>query len=245
MDLGRARKILNVAHSAFISMDDEGRVTYWNIRAEETFGWTREQAVGQNVIELIVPERYREALREGFRRFKAGGDTRLAGPAHRADRAARRRQRVPRRSDRLGAAGGRDATPSTPSSPTSPSAGRREAERQRLLDELERALAGTEQRLQAIVDSLAEAITIRAPDNRLVYANRAALERLGMSSLERARGGRPARADGQLPRASTRTAARSTMDDLPSVRLLRGEDARAAADAHDRPAHRRGVTGCC
>ena len=44
MDLGRARKILNVADSAFISMDDEGRITYWNIRAEETFGWTREQA---------------------------------------------------------------------------------------------------------------------------------------------------------------------------------------------------------
>jgi PAS domain S-box-containing protein len=44
MDLGRARKILNVADSAFISMDDEGRITCWNIRAEEAFGWTREPA---------------------------------------------------------------------------------------------------------------------------------------------------------------------------------------------------------
>src|SRR5947209_16317882 len=77
MDLSRARKILNVADSAFISMDDEGRITYWNIRAEETFGWTREQAIGHDAIELIVPERYREALRRGFRRFKAGGETRL------------------------------------------------------------------------------------------------------------------------------------------------------------------------
>ena len=33
------------------------------------------------------------------------------------------------------------------------------------------------------------------------------------------------------------------MDDLPSVRLLRGEDARAAADALGRPRHRRGAVG--
>ena len=109
MDLGRARKILNVAHSAFISMDDLGRVTYWNIRAEETFGWTREQAVGRDVIELIVPERYREALRDGFRRVQSGWRDAARRAAHRADRAARRRQRVPGRSDRLGARGGRRA----------------------------------------------------------------------------------------------------------------------------------------
>src|SRR3977135_3594950 len=77
MDLAHARKILKVSHSAFISMDEEGRVTYWNIRAEETFVWTREQALGESVIELLVPERYREALRAGFRRFKEGGDTPL------------------------------------------------------------------------------------------------------------------------------------------------------------------------
>src|ERR1700761_7933707 len=77
MDLSRARKILNVADSAFISMDEEGRITYWNIRAEETFGWTREQVLGRSVIELIVPVRFRDVVRVGFRRFKAGGRTAL------------------------------------------------------------------------------------------------------------------------------------------------------------------------
>jgi hypothetical protein len=38
MDLSRARKVLNVADGAFISMDDEGRITYRKIRVEETFG---------------------------------------------------------------------------------------------------------------------------------------------------------------------------------------------------------------
>ncbi len=73
MDLGTARKILNVAHSAFISMDGEGRITYWNIRAEETFGRTREEMLGRSAIDEIVPERFREPLRSAFRRFKGGG----------------------------------------------------------------------------------------------------------------------------------------------------------------------------
>ena len=51
--------------------------------------------------------------------------------------------------------------------------GDRQAER--LVEELQRALAGSEQRLAVILDSLAEAVTIRGRDDRLIYANRAAL----------------------------------------------------------------------
>ena len=47
MDLEQARAILDLAQSAFISMDEEGRITYWNIRAEEIFGLSREQALGR------------------------------------------------------------------------------------------------------------------------------------------------------------------------------------------------------
>src|ERR1700712_2454263 len=90
MDLGHARKILNVSHSAFISMDQNGLITYWNIRAEETFGRPREEVLGASVIDLIVPERFRDVVREGFRRFKAGGppsllDTRTEQIALRSD----------------------------------------------------------------------------------------------------------------------------------------------------------------
>ncbi len=198
MDLARARKILNVADSAFISMDDEGRITYWNIRAEETFGWTREQAVGQNAIELIVPERFRETLRQGFRRFKAGGETPPARPPQRAARAAGRRQRVPGRTDRLGARGGghpllprlphrhlrRGAPASRSASGCSPSSSTRSQ--------------GSEQRLQAIVDSLVEAITIRGarrpPDLREPRGAGAPRPLLGRRAGRR----RSARADGRL-----------------------------------------------
>ncbi len=222
MDLSRARKILNVADSAFISMDDEGLITYWNIRAEETFGWTREQAVGHDAIELIVPERYREALRRGFRRFKAGGETRLV---------ERRTEQVAVRAD------GSEFPVEVIVSALQEDAGHsfhaflsdiserkaQEAERQRLLDELERALAGSEQRLQAIVDSLAEAITIRGRDDRIVYANKAALARLGMSSTAELAAADPRALMGSYTTFDERGRP-IDMDDLPSVRLLRGED---------------------
>jgi PAS domain S-box-containing protein len=79
-----------------------------------------------------------------------------------------------------------------------------------------------DQGLAVILDALAEAVTIRAPDNRLVYANQAALDRLGFDSAEEL-----SRAD---PRAlmgpyETRDehGGEIRMDDLPSVKLLRGE----------------------
>jgi PAS domain S-box-containing protein len=222
MDLGRARKILNVSHSAFISIDDEGRITYWNIRAEETFGWTRDQAVGRDAIELIVPERFREPLRKGFRRFKAQDDTKLLD--RRTEQLALRADGTEFPVELIVSALPEGDTHSFHAFLTDISERRaRDEERQQLLAELERALQGSEQRLQAIVDSLAEAVTIRAPDDRIVYANRAALERLGMSSLAEVQDADPRTLMGSY-QAFDEAGKPIAMDDLPSVRLLRGED---------------------
>ena len=54
-------QILDRAPNAVVSMDESGRVTYWNPRAEEMFGVSREDALGERVAELIVPERFRAA----------------------------------------------------------------------------------------------------------------------------------------------------------------------------------------
>jgi PAS domain S-box-containing protein len=222
MDLGHARKILNVAHSAFISMDEEGRITYWNIRAEETFGRSREQVLGESVIDLIVPERYREPLRRGFRPFiKEGGGTRLLD--HRTEQLALRADGSEFPVELIVSAVREDGQLSFHAFITDISERKdQEAERQRLLDELERALAGSEQRLQAIVDSLAEAITIRGLDNRIVYANRAALERMGFSSVEELSQADPRALMGSYLTFSE-DGGEIDMDDLPSIRLLRGE----------------------
>jgi PAS domain S-box-containing protein len=97
-----------------------------------------------------------------------------------------------------------------------------EHEQVRLVEELERALAGSEERLAVILDALAEAVTIRGADNHLVYANQAALEQLGFASVEELR-----EADPRALMAGYETVAEDgseiRMDDLPSVRLLRGE----------------------
>jgi serine phosphatase RsbU (regulator of sigma subunit) len=98
-----------------------------------------------------------------------------------------------------------------------------ERERQRSLDELQRALRGSEQRFSVIVNALAEAVTIRGADDRLIYANQAALDRLGFSSVEVLRDADPRALMG--PYEVTDEHGRAIeMDDLPSVKLLRGEE---------------------
>ena len=79
-----------------------------------------------------------------------------------------------------------------------------------------------DQRLAVILDSLAEAVTIRAPNNHLVYANQAALDRLGFDSIGALRDADPQALMGPYETTDER-GVEIGMDDLPSVRLLRGE----------------------
>jgi PAS domain S-box-containing protein len=89
----------------------------------------------------------------------------------------------------------------------------------RLIEELRDA----EQRMQATVGSLADAVTIRDRSGRIVYANSAALESMGFSSLEELREG-DSRTLFNRYRVTDESGAPLNMEDLPSMRLLRGED---------------------
>ncbi len=62
------RAMLEHAHDAVLSMDDEGHVSQWNRAAERLFGWTPIEAMGQPVADLLVPS----ALRAEFARIVAG-----------------------------------------------------------------------------------------------------------------------------------------------------------------------------
>jgi PAS domain S-box-containing protein len=92
-----------------------------------------------------------------------------------------------------------------------------------LVEQLRRALAGSEQRLGLILDSLGEAITIRGRDDRLIYANRAALDRMGLETVQQLR-----EADPQELLGAWETTGEHgepiVLGDLPSVRVLRGEE---------------------
>src|SRR5690242_19547481 len=75
-----------------------------------------------------------------------------------------------------------------------------------------------------MLEILGEAVTIRAPDDWIVYANRAAREDMGISSLEELRSRSP-RSLMEDYIVTDEHGAPLRMDDLPSVRLLRGERA--------------------
>ena len=65
---GKLRTLTEKARDAIITVTVEGKILSWNKSAEEIFGWTSEEAVGQN-LSMIVPESYREAYIAGMKRF--------------------------------------------------------------------------------------------------------------------------------------------------------------------------------
>ncbi|HET7677198.1 MAG TPA: EAL domain-containing protein [Candidatus Limnocylindrales bacterium] len=68
------RRIIDTASYAYIGIDADEVVTDWNQAATATFGWERDEALGRRLSETILPMEYREAHREGVRRFLATGD---------------------------------------------------------------------------------------------------------------------------------------------------------------------------
>jgi PAS domain S-box-containing protein len=56
----RTRLVLDTAPDAFITLDRYGRITTWNAAAERMFGWTKEEAAGRTMRELLMPPEYGE-----------------------------------------------------------------------------------------------------------------------------------------------------------------------------------------
>ena len=73
------RSVIDAAHEAFISMDAGGFIIDWNPQAERTFGWSRKEAVGQVLADLIIPPAYREAHWAGLQRFLDTGEGPVLG----------------------------------------------------------------------------------------------------------------------------------------------------------------------
>ncbi|MFO1421234.1 MAG: PAS domain-containing protein [Candidatus Competibacteraceae bacterium] len=58
---------------AFIILDDTGQVIEWNPAAETLFGYRRDEMLGRNVHEALAPERYHDAYRQAWPRFRETG----------------------------------------------------------------------------------------------------------------------------------------------------------------------------
>ena len=70
----RATLIIETAHDAFVGMDSDGHIIAWNAQAEKTFGWSREQALGQTMADTIIPPRFRESHTRGVARYHETGE---------------------------------------------------------------------------------------------------------------------------------------------------------------------------
>jgi PAS domain S-box-containing protein len=58
---------------AVIVINSQSTIMEWNQRAETLFGWTEEEAIGLDLSDLIIPEKFRVAHRHGIKRFMATG----------------------------------------------------------------------------------------------------------------------------------------------------------------------------
>ena len=74
-----ARGIIDTALDAFIQTDENASILNWNPAAETIFGWPRKDALGRNLIDLIVAELERDKLKAGLERFRRSGQDRLSG----------------------------------------------------------------------------------------------------------------------------------------------------------------------
>ena len=72
-----AAGILRAALDAVIVIDHASRVVEWNAAAERTFGYPRDEALGRDLAELVIPPDLRAAHRAGVARYLAAGEARL------------------------------------------------------------------------------------------------------------------------------------------------------------------------
>src|SRR5947209_7187868 len=69
-----ARRIVDAAYDAFVAIDQDGVINEWNRHAEDMFGWSREEAIGQPLADTIIPAQHRDAHRRGLKHFLATGE---------------------------------------------------------------------------------------------------------------------------------------------------------------------------
>lgn len=73
------RLISTNAKDAIVIVASDEQIVYWNPAAEKIFGHTANEAIGQNLHNLITPERYLDAAHSGFKRFHQYGVGDLIG----------------------------------------------------------------------------------------------------------------------------------------------------------------------
>jgi PAS domain S-box-containing protein len=75
----RKAAIMDSALDCIVTIDHEGCITEFNPAAERAFGYRREEVLGRQLAEVIVPPALREKHRHGFAHYLATGEARVLG----------------------------------------------------------------------------------------------------------------------------------------------------------------------
>ena len=68
----RNNQILKSAYDAIIKFDSEGKITFWNPKAELFFGWKSEEVMGKIIFNIILPKRIGNIYHQHFKDFVDG-----------------------------------------------------------------------------------------------------------------------------------------------------------------------------
>jgi PAS domain S-box-containing protein len=74
-----ARGIIDTALDAFVQMKEDGIISDWNSQAETMFGWSRSEALGKRLSELIIPDHHRDTHEAGLKRYLRTGHRKILG----------------------------------------------------------------------------------------------------------------------------------------------------------------------
>ena len=73
------RGIIDTALDAFVQMKEDGTISDWNSQAEHIFGWSRNEVLGKQLRDLIIPEEQRGAHKTGLERYLRTGHRKILG----------------------------------------------------------------------------------------------------------------------------------------------------------------------
>ena len=75
----RKSAIVDAALDCIVTIDQEGRITEFNPAAGRTFGYRREEVVGRQLADVIIPPSLREKHRQGLAHYLTTGETHVLG----------------------------------------------------------------------------------------------------------------------------------------------------------------------
>lgn len=163
----RFQQILNeVPNVAVQGYAVDGAVTYWNAASERLYGYTREEAMGKSLLDLIIPDDLRPAIAASLETLKNGGKPPPAGELLLKDKA---NSPVFVYSSHVGL---RRADGSAEMFCIDIDLRERKAAEQRLLEQA------------ALLDKATDAIVVRDLDNRVLFWNQSAQRLYGWSAEE-------------------------------------------------------------